>query len=132
MAKLTEDDLAALAHEGLHDGDPEAVAARILTAVDEDGLADLSDTSFALGLVAELADRGGDLERAIELARRAVEANRTTPGPDTAFAPSYLGELLIRAGRVDEGLEELEALRPLMATDALAGREVAEALEEVG
>lgn len=126
---LTEDDLAALSHEAMHGGDVAAVSARILAAVDHDDLADPADASYALTLVAELADQQDDLEQAIALTTRALSL---ADQDDDAFTAAYLGELLLRSGREEEGLAQLTSLRPAMATDLLTGRQVAEALEESG
>src|SRR4051812_8755517 len=97
---LTEDDLAALSHEAMHGGDVAAVSAQILAAVDNDGLTDPADASYALTLVAELADQQEDLDQALALMRRAVSLSGSLTGQDDDgdFAPAYLGELLLRSG----------------------------------
>src|SRR3954465_715071 len=102
---LTEDDLAALSHEAMHGGDVAAVSAQILAAVDNDGLADPADASYALTLVAELADQQEDLDQALALMRRA--SSLIAQNDDGDFAPAYLGELLLRSGHEEEGLAQL-------------------------
>jgi tetratricopeptide (TPR) repeat protein len=123
---LTGDDLDALGHDALHGGDPQKVVAQLLSAVDKKRILEPDDYSYALSLASEITDAAGDLNGAITLAERAVAA-----GPDP-FAQAHLAELLLRAGRDDEGLDLLTALRPGLLTDALAPSMLAEALEAGG
>ena len=67
---LTSDDLDELGHSVFDVEDPLTVVAGLVAAVDEDRLAEVADTSYALALAAEIAERHGDLEKAVGLAGR--------------------------------------------------------------
>ena len=83
-------------------------------------------------LAAEIHQQVDDLDGAIALAERAVAAKQQYPTEDSTFTEAYLGELLLLAGRQQEGMACLLELRPLMTTEVLAGPTVAEALEAAG
>lgn len=82
-----------------------------------------------LSLAAEIAERQGELERAVALAGRAAEASHARR-PDYGHPRALYGELLIRSGREEEGLAVLGALRPLLTRDEDAIYYVSEALEQ--
>jgi tetratricopeptide (TPR) repeat protein len=129
---LSGDDVAAIAHASRLGSDPQAVVADLVAAVDEGRIADVADHSYALGLAAEVAEQTGDLERAISLAERAAAAHELHGDGTADSSSALLAELLIKSGRDDEGMAILTGLRPLMATDPLAGSLVAETLETLG
>jgi tetratricopeptide (TPR) repeat protein len=133
MSRLTADDLDALSAESLRVNRARAatIAADLVTAVDDDRLADPDERGYALVIAAEIHERQGDLGKAIDLCRRAAEADESRPVEQDGFARCFLGELLVRAGREDEGLAELASVRPLMTETPLAGVTLAETLEEL-
>jgi SEC-C motif len=129
---LTEADLEALAHAAREGDDPKHIVAELLAAVDEGRLADTADTGYALTLASEITADTGEIEAAIGLAERAVALHQQGDDVSVDFAEGFLAELLIRAGREDEGMRLLTQLKPQMAIDPQAGRIVAEALEAGG
>jgi hypothetical protein len=129
MPLLTEDDLDALSHQSMLGGKGKAIAAQILAAVDAGDIADPEDIPYALTIVAEIADRALDLDGALAMARRAVEAHGEHVDVAVSYQHGFLAELLLRAGHEEEGLTFLESLRPAMATQVMASTEIAEALE---
>jgi hypothetical protein len=94
-------------------------------------LADQGDACYALALAAEIAERQGQLEPAVELAGRAAEASHAR-GPDYGHPRALYGRLLLLAGREAEGLAVLGELRPLLLRDESAIYYVSEALEGAG
>jgi tetratricopeptide (TPR) repeat protein len=129
---LTEDDLEAMAHAARNGTDPKTIVADLLAAVDEGRLADTADTGYALTLASEITADSGELEAAIGLAERAVALHQQGDDASVDFSEGFLAELLMRAGRADEGMRLLTQLKPQMSTDPQAGRIVAEALEAGG
>jgi hypothetical protein len=129
---LTSEDLDELGQSAFDVADPLLVVAELVAAVDEGRLADVAETGYALALAAEIAQRQGDLEFALGLAARAAEANGAHGGLGYVYPRALHGELLLRLGREDEGMAELGALRPLLATDEDAVFYVSEALEAGG
>jgi hypothetical protein len=127
---LTEDDLTEIAHEALGTGDPRPAIAELVAAVEEGRLADEADTSYALGLAADLAEKGRDGERALALSQRAVD---TALNPqEESWSRGRHADLLLRFGREDEGMRLLRELRPLLTRDDMAAIYVTEALTENG
>ena len=129
---LTSDDLDEIGHEALAAEDPGAIVADLVTAVDSAGLADPADSGYALLLAAEITERGGDLEPALALAERAVEAYRAQGDGADGYARARRAELLARLGRDDEATAAFNALRPLLVRDRNAASYLTEALEECG
>lgn len=129
---LTRDDLDELSDTAYEDADPAAVAAALAAAAGRGQLADPTDTGYAYQLAAEIYERTDHLERALALAERSLAAYRDrrerVPGSGRAFR----AELLLRIGREAEAMAELEVLRPLMTTSALAASYVPEALAAGG
>ena len=129
-AKLTEDDLTGIAHDALVAGDPAPAIAELLSAVEEGRLADEADTTYALGLAADLAEKRRDGEQAIALSQRAVEAAQNTS--EKNWTRGRHADLLLRFGHDDEGMREVRALRYLLTRDEMAVYYVIEALTENG
>jgi tetratricopeptide (TPR) repeat protein len=129
---LTSEDLDELGHSAFDAEDPLAVVAELVAAVDAGRLADVADTTYALALAAEIAERQGDLQAAAGLADRAVQANRVYGRSDYGYPQALYGELLLRLGRVDEAMVELNALRPMLTRDEDAVSYVSEALHAGG
>lgn len=123
---LTEDDLTEIAHDAIVADDPSPAIAQLVAAVEEGRLANEADTTYALGLAADLAEKRRDGEQALSLSRRAVEAAQGTD--EENWTRARHADLLLRFGHDDEGLRELRALRPSMSRDEMAAIEVAEAL----
>jgi SEC-C motif len=109
--------------------DPAVVVARLEAIVDEGRHDEPLDAALILVTAAELAEHHGDLEGALRLADRATRATM----PEGFHYPRALrASLLVRAGRKDEGRAELEAMRPLLLSDADVVPLVCETLEELG
>jgi tetratricopeptide (TPR) repeat protein len=129
-AKLTEDDLTGIAHHAIVADDPAPAIAELLSAVEEGRLADEADTTYALGLAADLAEKRRDGEQAIALSQRAIEAAQSTS--EKNWTRGRHADLLLRFGHDDEGLREVRALRYLLTRDEMAVYYVIEALTENG
>ena len=129
-AKLTEDDLTEIAYEGMAADDPAPAIAELLSAVEEGRLADDSDTTYALGLAADLSEKRGEGEQAIALSRRAVDTARSAS--EKNWIRGRHADLLLRFGHDDEGMREVRALRHLLTRDDMAVYYVTEALTENG
>ncbi|MEH1031685.1 SEC-C domain-containing protein [Micromonospora profundi] len=110
---LTADRIEELGALGLESPDPAALAAELVSAVDEGRVADPDDTGYALLVAADILKQAGDLADALALATRAIAEQ-----PDeNAYARAVRGGLLLRLDREDEGLAELTELRPLLETN---------------
>lgn len=125
---LTVDDLDEVGHRAFQAEDPLALAAEVVAAVEEGRLADPADTGYALSIAAEIVERTGGLAAAAELAGRAARAAGDGGKAFGGYARALHGELLLRLGRVDEGMAELIALRPLLTEDEDAVHYVSDAL----
>ncbi|HSV64735.1 MAG TPA: SEC-C domain-containing protein [Mycobacteriales bacterium] len=129
---LSTDDLDEIGRLEYGAEDRLAVAADLVDAVDRGGLADKADAGYALDLASEILERNGDLTGALDLAERAVEAYALYGDPEYGFPRAWRASLLLRLGRQDEGMAELVALRPRLATDPDAVSYVVTALEASG
>lgn len=129
---LTSGDLDEIGAAALEADDPRTVAAELVAVVDQCRVADQADVGYALLLAAEIVERSGDLDAALELAERAVRVCQETEDRDDGYARSVRAGLLLRLGREDEGLAELARLRRLLTRDADAVSYVSEALEAGG
>lgn len=129
---LTSDDLDEIAASAFDANDPLSVAAELIEAVDHGRLADQADIGYALLLAAEITARAEDSDGALVLAERAVEAYRASGDGQDGYPRSFRAELLLRAGRENEGLAELAGLRRLLAQDPDAASYISEALEAGG
>jgi tetratricopeptide (TPR) repeat protein len=131
VSQLTTNDLDQIGTTAFTAPDPLAVAAELIDAVDQNRVADKADLGHALLLAAEIHERANDLDAALALAERAVEANRAH-GKHPGHPQSFKAGLLLRLGREDEGLAELARLRPLLTQDPVAVDYLSEALESGG
>ncbi|MEU4560268.1 SEC-C metal-binding domain-containing protein [Actinoplanes sp. NPDC023936] len=129
---LTSDDLDGIGHDALHGGDPRAAITELVTAVDQEALADPADAGYALMLAAEISEKQGDLEPALALVERAIATYQRLEDAADGFARAQRGELLSRLGRDDEAMAAFTALRPRLVRDPDAPMYLAEALEECG
>jgi hypothetical protein len=127
--QLTNDDLDALSDDTR---DPSAVADELVAAVDGGRVADPTDVPYALALAADKREAAGDLEAALALAERAVEASRTHGDPDGGWPRAGRARLLALAGRSDEAYAEATAMRPLLVEHAGAAVYVTEVLRAAG
>jgi len=110
---LTADRIEEIGALGSESLDPAALAAELVSAVDEGRVADPDDTGYALLVAADILKQAGDLADALALATRAIAEQ-----PDeNAYARAVRGGLLLRLDREDEGLAELTELRPLLETN---------------
>jgi hypothetical protein len=130
-ALLTADDLDEIGHVAFTADQPLELAAELVGAVDQSRVADQSETGYALTLAAEITERNGDLQGALALVERAIEAN-LVHGQSYGFPQAFRAQLLLRLGREDEAMAQLRALRPLLCQDPDAVRYVSEALEAEG
>jgi hypothetical protein len=128
---LTSDDLDAVGHTSFDADDPLSMVAELVAAVDGSRLANSEDDVYALSLAAEIAERCDDLSLAVTLAGRAA-AIAQARGPRFGHARALYGELLLQAGREDEGMAVLGGLRGLLTSDENAVYYVSEALEQAG
>jgi tetratricopeptide (TPR) repeat protein len=131
VSQLTTHDLDEIGTTAFTAEDSLAIAADLIDAVNHNRVADKADLGYALMLAAEITERADDLDGALALAERAVEANRAR-GDDQGHPRSFLAGLLLRLGREDEGLAELARLRPLLTQDPDAVSYVSDALEGAG
>ncbi len=129
---VTKEDLDEFGRSAFDADDPLSVAAVLVEAVERDRIAEVADIGHALVLAAEIVERSGDLDTALGLADRAVEAYRRHGDDGNGFPRAFRAELLLRLGRADEGMAELAALRALLMRDPDAVSYVSEALEAGG
>lgn len=125
---LTEEMLDALESSILDADDPLAIAAQLLLAVEEDGLANPADQGRALVLAAKIYEVTGDLPRAEELATRAVQADQEHDVEDPTAAVAYRAGLWLWSGRKDEALADLAAMRPALTRDPYVVGHLCEAM----
>ncbi|MEV7327030.1 SEC-C domain-containing protein [Micromonospora sp. NPDC093244] len=110
---LTTERIEEIGSMGSESPDPAALVAELVGAVDEGRVADPADTGYALLVAADILEQAGDLADALALATRAIAEQPD----DNTYVRAVRGGLLLRLGRVDEGLAELAELRPLLETD---------------
>jgi hypothetical protein len=127
---LTTADLDGIGADAVGVRDPRPHARRLVTAVDEGGLADPDDAGYALSLAADLYERADDHDEALALSARAVTVAAATE--DAHWLHAMHADRLLRAGREEEGMAALTTLRPLLHRDASAVLPIVEALTENG
>ncbi|MFY1616702.1 SEC-C domain-containing protein [Micromonospora sp. WMMD736] len=110
---LTTERIEEIDSLGSGSPDPAALVTELVSAVDEGRVADPADTGYALLVAADIMEQAGDLADALALATRAIAEQPE----DNTYVRAVRGGLLLRLGRVDEGLAELSELRPLLETD---------------
>ena len=113
---LTIDDLAELAEAATWSDDPRAIAAELVAAVDEQRLADAEDACHALHLAAEIMHSVEERDAALALSARAVSLAPAVPADAGPIRAGY-AERLFLAGRDDEAMAELTAIRPALNLD---------------
>jgi tetratricopeptide (TPR) repeat protein len=129
---LTSDDLDEIGQAAVDADDPLKVATELVGAVEQGRLADKADTGYALSLAAEITEREDDLDAALALADRAVEAYRVHGDAGDGYPRAFRAELMLRLGQEDKAMAEFAALRPLMGPDPDAVSYVSEALQAAG
>lgn len=129
---LTSEDLDEIGQSAFNAGEPLRVVTDLVEAVDQGRVADKADIGYALLLAAEVTEQAGDLDGALALAERSVEADRVHGDGDYGYPRAFRAGLLLRLGREDEGLVELAGLRHLLTQDPDAVSYVSEALEGGG
>src|SRR5687767_12622647 len=77
---LTSADLDEIGSAAFDAGDPRAVAAELVDAVEQGRVAEQADVGYALMLAAEVTLRVGDLDGALVLAERAVRGYQEAAG----------------------------------------------------
>lgn len=128
---LTTDDLDEISRVAFDVDLPLHLAAELVGAVHQDWVVDQVDTGYVLALAAEITERDGDLQEALLLAGRAIEAHRAHGEPD-GYPRAFRARLLLRLGREDEAMAELMALRPSLSQDPDAVASICDALVEGG
>jgi SEC-C motif-containing protein len=123
---ITPDVLDSLAQTDFDQVDPAEVADRLITAVDEGRIAQAEDIGYALSLAAQLLSDAED-DRALAIAERALAEERDADA-DTGPTRALRGQLLVQAGRTDEGMAEFVALRPRLVEDPLVAEYLTDAL----
>jgi hypothetical protein len=129
---LTSDDLDEIGQAAFDADDPLKVAAELVEAVEQGRLANKADTGYALSLAAEITEREDDLDAALALADRAVEAYRVHGDAGDGYPRAFRAELMLRLGHEDKAMAEFAALRLLMGRDPDAVSYVSEALQAAG
>lgn len=127
---MTTDDLDAYGADVVRVRNPRPVLDELVAAVDENRIADPEDVPYALSLAASAAARLRDETRALDLARRAVDAGRG--GRDEYMVRGEYADLLLRFGHAEEGLNTLRKLRQQLTRDPFADGYVIEPLLENG
>ncbi|WP_141134543.1 hypothetical protein [Haloechinothrix alba] len=116
---VSEDELDAMGAEALRADDPQPILAELLDIIEQGRLADPASEGYALELAAEISQWQGDLDTALELTERAL-AGAQQPAEQQGYPRALRAEILVQLGREVEGMSELDALRPLLATDPSA------------
>jgi len=127
---LTGDDIDAMSRTEGSDAEVRRATKTLVAAVEEDRVADPADIGYALSVAADLSSHLGNRPAAIELAERAIAADRQHLGVE--YPRGQLAELLFHEGREEEAFRQLEPLHELMTVDARAAHSVATALEVSG
>ncbi|WP_250036810.1 SEC-C metal-binding domain-containing protein [Paractinoplanes maris] len=109
---LTSADLEEIRQSALGAANPLGVAAEVADAVEAGRLEDPEDAGQALTLAAEIAESRSKLDAALRYADRAIEAYGDRDDSQVATTRAVRARILFRAGRDDEALAEIEALRP--------------------
>ena len=123
---LTSDDLDGIGRDAVAARDPRPYLSELVDAVEQGCLADAADTSYALGLAADIAEMDNDETAALSLAQRSIEA--AAGMSDEGWTRGRHADLLLRFGRVEEGMDALRTLRPLLTRDPLASGYLIDAL----
>lgn len=110
--ELTSADLDEIRQTVLGEADPLGVAAELAEAAEAGRLADKDDAGAALTLAAEIAESRSKIDAAVRYADRAVELSATGDDSRAVTARAVHARILFRAGRAEEALAEVEALRP--------------------
>ncbi|MBA0124170.1 hypothetical protein H0B56_01280 [Haloechinothrix sp. YIM 98757] len=125
---VSEDELDALGAEALRADDPGPILTELLDIIERGRLADPASEGYALELAAEISQWQGDLDTALELVERALSGARAS-GEQQGYPRALRAEILVQLGREDEGMSELDALRPLLVTDPSAVDYLSDTLE---
>lgn len=128
-ALLTADDIEGIGSDALRSRNPQRYATELVDAVESERLADPEDAGYALSIAAEIDERLGHHDRALDLSARAVAASAQTV--DATWVRASHAERLLRLGREDEGMAELQILRPRLHKEP-GGIVVVDALTENG
>ena len=129
-ALLTSDDLDGIGYDAARAPDPGRYVAELVDAVDHDRIADPAEIGYALALATEIAELCRDSDEVLALAARRVAVTEGTE--EHAVARGDRADLLLRHGRTEEGLRELDALRPRLTRDPAASDWLVDALVENG
>lgn len=138
---LTSADLDRLGQASFDHDQPDVLVAELVAAVEQGRIADQADTGYALLLAAEITERAADanndtaadaVDAALGLSERAITAYRAHGNPDYGYPRAFRAGLLLRAGREDEAMAELTALRPLLCEDDDAVSYLSDVLQQHG
>lgn len=127
---LDDGDVQDLYSDGVRAKNPLAFVEQLVAAARTPGaLAPGTEPSYVLAIAADLCEELGDHEQALALTTEAIETDLPDPAPLYRYARR--AELLILSGRHDEGMRELEALRPRLGSEVTSSA-IIDALEATG
>ncbi|HEY3560425.1 MAG TPA: SEC-C metal-binding domain-containing protein [Kribbella sp.] len=125
---LSTEDIDRIAAEASESGTPQALAALLVDAVDQGRLADAADAGYALTVAAEITTDTGEPEVAIALAERAMEACGRSGDTSTSHPAAIRADALFLAGRDEEAMAQVSALRERLTEEPDAAMLVGEVL----
>ncbi|MCY1142152.1 SEC-C metal-binding domain-containing protein [Actinoplanes sp. Pm04-4] len=125
---LTSADLEEIRQSALGAANPLGVAAEVADAVEAGRLEDPADAGQALTLAAEIAESRSKYDAALRYADGALAAPGDRDDNQVATTRAVRARILFRAGRDDEAVAELEALRPQLTTQPDAAAFITAAL----
>jgi tetratricopeptide (TPR) repeat protein len=127
---LDDGDVQALYADGVRATNPLFFVKQLVAAARTPGALDPgTEPSYVLAVAADLCEELGDHEQALALIKEAIETDLPDPAPLYRYARR--AELLILSGRHDEGMRELEALRPRLGSEVTSSA-IIDALEATG
>ncbi|WP_427887826.1 SEC-C metal-binding domain-containing protein [Kribbella sp. GL6] len=138
-AMLSTEDIDRIAEEAIDSETPGALAVSLIDAVENGRVADQTDIGYALTVAAEITSDTGDAETSIALAERAIEAYERSEGTFVCHPAAVRADALFQAGRDEEAMTQLSALRerlaadpdaPMLVGDVLVSNGLAETAEE--
>ncbi|MFD7156387.1 SEC-C domain-containing protein [Kribbella sp. NPDC059898] len=133
---LSTEDIDRIAEEAIDSETPGALAASLIDAVEQGRVADLG---YALTVAAEITCDAGDAETSITLAERAIEFYERSEGTFVCHPAAIRADALFQAGRDEDAMTQLSALRarliedpdaPMLVGDVLVANGLAEIAEE--
>ncbi|GAA3083157.1 hypothetical protein JOF29_004507 [Kribbella aluminosa] len=131
-ALLSTEDIDRIAEEAIDSETPGTLAASLVDAVEHGRVADEADIGYALTVAAEITSGTGDAETSIALAERAIEAYERSEGTFVCYPAAVRADALFLAGRGEDAMTQLTALRERLAEDSDAAMLVGDVLVSNG